>query len=184
MSPGSNTESYPAFAHIGLRENPGKTLNQVISVSPDVPEFCPAGVLSHSSKSTDMSLSHLSTLKFHRPGSGSNPQSWALKASAIPTRQSGRLSHMELTYGCETCTLTLREEQRLRVSENKVLKKIFGAKRDGITGERRQLHKAELHTLYSSPNIIRNIKSRSLRWAGHVARTPCAFFHLISNAMI
>ncbi|KAJ4430346.1 hypothetical protein ANN_22562 [Periplaneta americana] len=73
-------------------------------------------------------------------------------------------------YGCETWTLTLREEQRLRVFENKVLRKIFGAKRDEVTGEWRKLHNAELHALYTSPDIIRNIKSRRLRWAGHVAR--------------
>ncbi|KAJ4450358.1 hypothetical protein ANN_01779 [Periplaneta americana] len=72
-------------------------------------------------------------------------------------------------YGCEAWTLTLREEQRLRVFENKVLRKIFGAKRDEVTGEWRKLHNAELHVLYSSPDIIRNIKSRRLRWAGHVA---------------
>ncbi|KAJ4438263.1 hypothetical protein ANN_14202 [Periplaneta americana] len=58
-------------------------------------------------------------------------------------------------YGCETWTLTLREEQRLRVFENKVLRKIFGAKRDEVTGEWRKLHSAELHSLYSSPDIIR-----------------------------
>ncbi|KAJ4431113.1 hypothetical protein ANN_19708 [Periplaneta americana] len=73
-------------------------------------------------------------------------------------------------YGCETWTLTLREGQRLTVSENKVLRKIFGAKRDEVTGEWRKLHNAELHALYSSPDIIRYIKSRRLRWAGHVAR--------------
>ncbi|KAJ4434214.1 hypothetical protein ANN_22762 [Periplaneta americana] len=73
-------------------------------------------------------------------------------------------------YGCETWTLTLREEQRLRVFENKVLRKIFGAKRDEVTGEWRKLHNAELHALHPSPDIIRNIKSRRLRWAGHVAR--------------
>ncbi|KAJ4444291.1 hypothetical protein ANN_06083 [Periplaneta americana] len=73
-------------------------------------------------------------------------------------------------YGCETLTLTLREEQRLRVFENKVLRKIFGAKRGEVTGEWRKLHNAELHALYSSPHIIRNIKSRRLRWAGRVAR--------------
>ncbi|KAJ4438940.1 hypothetical protein ANN_14894 [Periplaneta americana] len=73
-------------------------------------------------------------------------------------------------YGCETWTLNLREEQRLRVFENKVLRKIFGAKRDEVTGEWRKLHNTELHALYSSRDIIRNIKSRRLRWAGHVAR--------------
>ncbi|KAJ4431136.1 hypothetical protein ANN_19731 [Periplaneta americana] len=75
-----------------------------------------------------------------------------------------------LLYGCETWTLTLREEHRLRVFENKVLRKIFGAKRDEVTGEWRKLHNTELHVLYSSPDIIRNLKSRRLRWAGHVAR--------------
>ena len=54
--------------------------------------------------------------------------------------------------------------------ENKVLRKIFGAKRDETIGEWRKLHNAQLHALYSSPNINRNLKSRQLRWAGHVAR--------------
>ena len=70
----------------------------------------------------------------------------------------------------ETWSLTLREVHRLRVFENKVLRKIFGANRDEIIGEWRKLHNAELHGLYSSPNIIRNLKSRRLSWAGHVAR--------------
>jgi hypothetical protein len=70
-------------------------------------------------------------------------------------------------YGCETWSLTLREEHRLRVSENRVLKRIFRPKRDEVTGEWRKLHIEELHNLYSCPNIIRQIK---LRWAGHVAR--------------
>ncbi|KAJ4446228.1 hypothetical protein ANN_12922 [Periplaneta americana] len=73
-------------------------------------------------------------------------------------------------YGCETWTLTLRAEHRLRVFKNKVLRKIFGSKRDEVTGEWRKLHNAEVHALYPSPDIIRNIKSRRLRWAGHVAR--------------
>ncbi|KAJ4442304.1 hypothetical protein ANN_12172 [Periplaneta americana] len=73
-------------------------------------------------------------------------------------------------YGCETWTLTLREEHKLRVFENKVLRKIFGAKRDEVTGEWRKLHNTELHALYSSSDIIRNIKSRRLRWTGHVVR--------------
>ena len=62
--------------------------------------------------------------------------------------------------GCETWSLTLREEHGLRVFENKVLRKTFGAKRDEITGAWRKLHNAELHTMYSSHNKIRNLKSR------------------------
>ncbi|KAJ4433934.1 hypothetical protein ANN_16253 [Periplaneta americana] len=73
-------------------------------------------------------------------------------------------------HGCESWTFTLREEHRLRVFENKVLRKIFGSKRDEVTGEWRKLHNTELHALYSSPDVIRDIKSRRLRWAGHVAR--------------
>ena len=61
-------------------------------------------------------------------------------------------------YGFETWSLTLREEHRLGVFENKVFRKIFGGKRDEITGEWKKLHNAELHALYSSPNIIRNLK--------------------------
>jgi hypothetical protein len=72
--------------------------------------------------------------------------------------------------GFETWSFKLREEHRLRVFENRVLRKIFGPKRDGVTGEWRRLHKEELNDLYSSPNIIRVIKSRRTRWAGHVAR--------------
>jgi hypothetical protein len=72
-------------------------------------------------------------------------------------------------YGCETWSLTLREEHRLRVFENRVLRKIFGPKREG-DGSWRKLHNDELHNLYSSPNIVRVIKSRRMRWAGHVAR--------------
>jgi hypothetical protein len=72
-------------------------------------------------------------------------------------------------YDCGNWSLTLREECRLRVFENKVLRRIFGPKRDEVTGEWRRLHNKELYALYSSPNIIRVIKSRRLRWAGHVA---------------
>jgi hypothetical protein len=72
-------------------------------------------------------------------------------------------------YGCETSSLTLREEHRLRVFENRVLRRIFGSKRDEATGEWRKLHIEELRDLYSSPSIIRIIKSRRMRWAGHVA---------------
>jgi hypothetical protein len=73
-------------------------------------------------------------------------------------------------YGCETWSLTLREEHGLRVFENRVLRRIFGPKRDEVTGEWRKLHNEEFHDLYSSPSIIRIIKSRRMTWAGHVAR--------------
>jgi hypothetical protein len=73
-------------------------------------------------------------------------------------------------YGCESWSLTLREECRLRVFENKVLRKIFEPKRDEVTGEWKRLHNEKLYALYSLPNIIRVIKSRILRWVGQVAR--------------
>jgi len=72
-------------------------------------------------------------------------------------------------YGCETRSLTLREETKLKVFENMVLR-IFGPWRDEVTEDWRRLHNEELNDLYSSPNIVRMIKSRRLRWAGHVAR--------------
>ena len=72
-------------------------------------------------------------------------------------------------YECETSSLTLREEHRLRVFENRVLRRIFGPKRDGVTGEWRKLHNEGFNDLYSSPNIVRVIKWRRMRWAGHVA---------------
>ena len=71
-------------------------------------------------------------------------------------------------YGCETWSLTLREERRLRVFENRVLR-IFGPKRDKVTGECRKLHNEELTVLYSSTNIVRVIKSGRMKWKGHVA---------------
>jgi hypothetical protein len=73
-------------------------------------------------------------------------------------------------YGCETWSLTLREEQRLRVFENRMLRRTFGPKRDEATGEWRKLHNEKLNDLYSSPSIIWVINARRLRWAGYVAR--------------
>jgi hypothetical protein len=73
-------------------------------------------------------------------------------------------------YGCETWPLRLREEHRLRVFENRALRRIFGPKRDEVTGGWRKLHNEELHNLVFSPSIIRMMKSRRMRWVGHVAR--------------
>ena len=72
-------------------------------------------------------------------------------------------------YGCETWSLTLREVRKLRLYENMVLR-IFGPRKDEVTGEWRRLRNEELNDLYTSPNIVRVIKSRRMRWARHVAR--------------
>jgi len=73
-------------------------------------------------------------------------------------------------YGCEAWSLTLREERKLRVFENMVLRRIFGPRRDEVTGDWRRLHNEEVNYLYSSPNIVQVIKSIRMSWAGHVAR--------------
>jgi len=73
-------------------------------------------------------------------------------------------------YGCETWSLTLREERKLRVFENMVLRRIFGSRKDEVMGGWRRPHNKEVNDLYSSPNIVRVIKSRRMRWVGHVAR--------------
>ena len=74
-----------------------------------------------------------------------------------------------ILYGCETWSLTLREENRLRMFENKVLRRIFGPKRDMVTGGWRKLHNEKLNNLYTSTNIVWVIKLRRISWAGHVA---------------
>jgi hypothetical protein len=75
-----------------------------------------------------------------------------------------------ILYRCETWSQTLREEHILRVFENRVLRRIFGPKRDEVMGEWRKLHNEELHDLYSSPSVIRIMKLWRMRWVGHVAR--------------
>ena len=81
----------------------------------------------------------------------------------------GLINIASLLYGYATCSLTLREECRLRVFENRMLRRIFGPERDE-NGEWRRLHNEELHSLYRSPNIVRVVKYKSLRWILHVAR--------------
>jgi hypothetical protein len=73
-------------------------------------------------------------------------------------------------YECETWSLILKKEHRLTVFEKRVLRRIFGQKRDEVTGEWRKLHNKKLRDLYSLPSIIRMIKSKRMRWTGHVAR--------------
>ena len=73
-------------------------------------------------------------------------------------------------YGCETWSLTLREERRMRVFENKLFRRIFRPKRDEVTREWSNLHNEDLNDLYWSPNIVRVVKLRRIRWAGRVAR--------------
>jgi hypothetical protein len=81
-------------------------------------------------------------------------------------------------YRCETLSLILREDRRLRVFEKRVLKRIFGAKRCEVIGGWRKLHKVPLHNLYYSPSIIRTMKTRSMRWTGHVARIGGSGMHI------
>jgi hypothetical protein len=81
-------------------------------------------------------------------------------------------------YGCETWSLTLREEHALRVFENRVLRRIFEQMRDEVTGGWRKLHNEELHNLYSSPNIIRMTTARRMRLVGHVARMGRREMHI------
>jgi hypothetical protein len=78
-----------------------------------------------------------------------------------------RIYKTVVLYGCETWSLILKDQHRLRVFENRVLRRIFRLKRDEVTGDWRKLHNERLHNLYSSPN--RMINSRRMRWAGHVA---------------
>jgi hypothetical protein len=80
-------------------------------------------------------------------------------------------------YGCESWSLALRDEHRLKVLENRVLR-IFGPKRDEVIGGWRKLHNEELHNLYASSNVIRMIKSWRMRWAGHVARNRRRGMHI------
>jgi hypothetical protein len=95
-----------------------------------------------------------------------------LLAQIVKIRIYGTIILPEVSYWCETWSLKIREEHRLRVSESLVLRRIFGPKRDEVIGGLRKLYNEALRVrhFYSSPNIIRIIKSRRMRWAGHVVR--------------
>jgi hypothetical protein len=83
-----------------------------------------------------------------------------------------------ILYECETWSQTLREEHILRMFENRELRRIFGPKRDEVIGGWRKLRNSELHNLYFSTSIIRIIKSRRVRWAGHIARLGRRGMHI------
>jgi hypothetical protein len=99
----------------------------------------------------------------------------------LKTKQIGKYRTVIFTvvlYGCETWSLTLREEHRLRVFEKRVLRRIFGPTRDEVMGGWRKLLNEELHNLYCSPIIIRMVKSSRMRWSGHVARLGGRGMHI------
>ena len=105
-----------------------------------------------------------------------------LLSSSLPSKnlkiEIYRTRIVPVMYGCETWSLLLREERRLSVFENRALRRIFKPKRDEVIGEWRKLHNEELNDLYYSPNIVWVIKSKRMRWAGHVARIEeirCAY---------
>jgi hypothetical protein len=97
-----------------------------------------------------------------------SPESFVIYLLSKKIRMYKTIILSVVLYGCETWSVTLREEYRLRVFENRVSRRIFGPKREE-DGSWRKLHNDELHSLYSSPNIFRVNKSRRMRWAGHVA---------------
>ena len=99
-----------------------------------------------------------------------NPLSSSLLSKNLKLKVCRTIILSVVLYEYETWSLTLREERRLRVFENRVLRRVYGPKRDEVTGEWRKLHNEELSDLYSLPNIVRVVKSRIMRWAGHVAR--------------
>ena len=92
-----------------------------------------------------------------------------LSSSLLSKNLKIKIYRTVILHGCETWSLTLREERRLRVLENRVMRRMFGLKRNKVTGEWRKLHNEELNDIYCSPNIVRVIKSRRMKWEGHVA---------------
>ncbi|KAJ4440260.1 hypothetical protein ANN_08399 [Periplaneta americana] len=186
MSSGSSAECYSAFAVNGLRETlenlnqvtcPNQNLNSATRFTVRRPNHSASSQLVYvSAQEVSMQTESLKrgqeTLSLFPDG-----LSGIGRHNFIATRQKGSLPSKNLKVRIYKTVIlrvvldsTLREEQRLRLFENKVLRKIFRTKRDEVTGEWRELHNTELHALYSPPDIIRNIKSKRLRWAGRVAR--------------
>jgi len=99
-----------------------------------------------------------------------NLLSSGLLSKHLKTEINRTIFFLAVLCGCETWSLTLREERRLRVFENRMLRRIFWPKRVAVTEDWRKLHNEELQYLYSSSNIVRVIKSSRFGWAGHVAR--------------
>ncbi|KAJ4444843.1 hypothetical protein ANN_06640 [Periplaneta americana] len=157
MSPGSITESHPAFARIGLRETPGKSPEP--ESFEDVEKFRYLGATITNINDTREEIKRRINMGNAYYYSIEKLLSSSLLSKYLKVRIYKTVILPVVLYGCETWTLTLREEQRLRLFENKVLRKIFVAKRDEVTGELGKLHNVELYALYSSSDIIRNIKS-------------------------
>jgi hypothetical protein len=84
-------------------------------------------------------------------------------------------------YGCKTLSLTLNDEHRLRMCDNRFVRNAYGPKRDEVREAWRKLHNEELYSFHSSPNIIRPIKLGSVRWAGHVAHMGAKCIHFSRN---
>jgi multidrug transporter EmrE-like cation transporter len=123
---------------------------------------------------TDQNYMHEEIMSRLNSGNACYRSVWSLLSSHLLSRNLKVKMYKTIIlpvilYGCETWSLTLREEHRLQVFENRMLKRILGPKRDEVTGEWRKLHNGELHNLDSSPDIIRQITSRRMRWVGHVA---------------
>ncbi|KAJ4434654.1 hypothetical protein ANN_23219 [Periplaneta americana] len=195
MNPGSFAESYPTFAPNWLKGKPRRNLNYATCPNQDsIPGPLVTYVALYGAETWTLRRSEEKRLEAFEiwmwrrmervmwRDKTINKAKLMLERSVAEMLKTLHSSAPSLkTYQSNSLNVALRNGFAARVLmqilelneegvENKVLRKIFGAMRDKVTGEWSKLHNAELHALYSSPDIIRNIKSRRLRWAGHVAR--------------